>query len=146
MKHYVLGFAFSADKKEIILIEKQKPDWQKGKLNGVGGKVEEYDFDESFAMVREFKEETGVNTTVIDWHKYGEMIFHNDIMGGGAKVHLFRMFNDCINGCETMEEEEILRVNTDTCLDLFSCMHNLCILIPLALSTEFNFTVLSDQS
>jgi 8-oxo-dGTP pyrophosphatase MutT (NUDIX family) len=25
---------------EVLLIEKQKPAWQRGKLNGVGGKIE----------------------------------------------------------------------------------------------------------
>jgi 8-oxo-dGTP diphosphatase len=155
MKHYVLGFAFSKDRKEIILIEKQKPDWQKGKLNGVGGKVEKKDFAwntngevtpyvATIAMQREFKEETGVETQSWQWNYFGKMIFNNDIMGGGAMVHLLRMFDDVIQYCETKEEEEILRVNTDTCLDVYDCMHNLPILIPLALSTEFKFTELSD--
>ena len=56
MKQYVLAFAFTEDKSEIILIEKQKPDWQKGKLNGVGGKVELTDTNETEAMIREFRE------------------------------------------------------------------------------------------
>lgn len=157
MKHYVLGFAFSADKKEIILIEKQKPDWQKGKLNGVGGKVEKEDllwntgevvteYVAKIAMCREFKEETGVATYSTDWHYFGKMVFHNDITGIPSTIHLFRMFNDIINSCETIEEEEILRVNTDTCLDVFTCMQNLPILIPLALTSEFNFSVLSDAT
>jgi len=143
MKEYVLGFAFTKDKSEIILIEKQKPDWQKGKLNGVGGKVEISDTDAKCAMVREFAEETGVNTLHEKWHQFGCMNFENDIMGGGAKVHLFRMFDDSVQYCFTNETEEILRVNTDTCLDVFDCMHNLPILIPLALSEEFNFTSLN---
>lgn len=143
MKKYVLGFAFSKDRKELILIEKQKPAWQAGKLNGVGGKVEEGE-SAIFAMCREFKEETGVSTSIDQWHYFGSMNFQNDIMGGGANIFMFRMFDDIIEGCQTMEEEEILRVNTDTCLDVFTCMPNLPILIPLALSTEFNFTELSD--
>ena len=142
MKQYVLGFAFTKDKSEIILIEKQKPDWQKGKLNGVGGKVELDDNNETEAMIREFREETGVDTCPDQWHKFGCMTFEKDIMGGGAKVWLFRMFDNVVYDCITKESEEILRVNTDTCLDVFSCMHNLPILIPLALSDEFNYTSL----
>lgn len=142
MKKYVLGFAFTKDKSEIILIEKQKPDWQKGKLNGVGGKVEPDDVNETDAMIREFREETGVDTSPEQWHKFGTMIFVKDIMGGEAEVYLFRMFDNVVYDCVTSESEQILRVNTDTCLDVFNCMHNLPILIPLALSEEFRYTSL----
>lgn len=34
---YVVGFCFNSDLSQIILIEKNKPEWQKGYLNGVGG-------------------------------------------------------------------------------------------------------------
>ena len=142
MKEYVLGFAFNKRKDEIVLIEKQKPDWQKGKLNGVGGKLENEDESPLYAMVREFKEETGVDTKIDQWNLFGCMTFEKDIMGGGAKVWLFRMFDNCILDCLTTESEEILRVNTDTCLDVYDCMHNLPILIPLALSEEFSYTSL----
>lgn len=58
MKRYVLGFAFN-NSGHVLLIRKQKPDWQRGKWNGVGGSVE---FGESIfdAMAREFNEETGL--------------------------------------------------------------------------------------
>jgi 8-oxo-dGTP diphosphatase len=55
---YVLGFAF--DKSDnVILVRKQKPKWQKGLLNGVGGKIEIGETS-SDAMFREFREETGL--------------------------------------------------------------------------------------
>lgn len=53
---YVVGFAFDGD--QVLLIEKNRgPSFLIGKLNGVGGKVEE---GESFieAVEREFIEET----------------------------------------------------------------------------------------
>ena len=37
---YVLGFIFNKDKTKIALIRKDRPEWQKGLLNAVGGKVE----------------------------------------------------------------------------------------------------------
>lgn len=144
MKHYVLGFAFSKDRKEIILVQKNRPEWQKGKLNGVGGKIEETDTSEVNAMIREFEEETGVVTLISDWHYFGRMQFMRDIMGGGAVVHLFRMFDDIIEFCLTNEDEIIVRLKTDTFMQHNICDPNLPILIPLALSTEFNFTELSD--
>lgn len=70
MQHYVLGFLFSEDSDYVVLIHKNRPDWQKGKLNGVGGKIEP---GESMyaAMRREFLEETGVD--IPDWQLCGEL-------------------------------------------------------------------------
>ncbi len=39
MKRWVVGFLFNT-KGEIALISKTHPEWQAGKLNGVGGAVE----------------------------------------------------------------------------------------------------------
>ena len=38
---YVLGFLFTLNKVNVMLIEKDHLDWQKGKLNGVGGHIGE---------------------------------------------------------------------------------------------------------
>lgn len=52
---YTCAFAFCEE--SVLLVRKAKPEWQKGLLNGIGGKVEP---GESVleATVREFKEET----------------------------------------------------------------------------------------
>jgi 8-oxo-dGTP pyrophosphatase MutT (NUDIX family) len=161
MKHYVLGFAFSHAfnqyEKRLVLIRKNRPEWQAGKMNGIGGKIEEEDFKWNFnheatpmvvkyAMTREFKEETGVESTSDQWDYFGKMIFNKDIMGGGATVHLLRSFLIPIDDCKTNEDEEIIIDKVKSYLSGYSypLMHNLPILIPLALSTEFNFTELSD--
>lgn len=61
MTEYCLGFLFSAapEYSRVVLIRKTKPDWQAGKLNGVGGKVEKGETALE-AMRREFLEECGV--------------------------------------------------------------------------------------
>lgn len=64
--HYVLGFAFSPTKDRVVLLEKSKPDWQRGKLNGVGGKVEPGESGIE-AMVREFQEEATAKTEPEQW-------------------------------------------------------------------------------
>src|SRR5258708_364006 len=38
--NYVCGFMMSYDLMQFLLIRKTHPDWQKGKLNGIGGKIE----------------------------------------------------------------------------------------------------------
>jgi len=55
----VVGFLFSEDKKNVLLINKIKPEWQRGKFNGIGGKVEK-DEKPDQAMTREFFEESGL--------------------------------------------------------------------------------------
>jgi 8-oxo-dGTP pyrophosphatase MutT (NUDIX family) len=58
----VVGFLFTPDLTEVVLIKKLKGyDWMIGKYNGVGGKLEPEDHGPYDAMVREFKEETGCN-------------------------------------------------------------------------------------
>lgn len=64
MISYCLGFAFNKD--YVVLIKKTRPDHLKGKLNGIGGKVEKGELPIE-AMVREFKEETGVLTGHTEW-------------------------------------------------------------------------------
>lgn len=70
MKKYVLGFAFDPDRQRVILIQKNRPAWQKGRLNGIGGQLET---GESYpdAMYREFEEETGVKVT--GWEHFATM-------------------------------------------------------------------------
>lgn len=60
---YVCGFMFDDDG-SVLLIEKLRPDWQTGKLNGVGGRIEDGESGEE-AMRREFLEETGIDHA--DW-------------------------------------------------------------------------------
>lgn len=142
MKKYVLGFAFNIDTSNLILIEKQKPDWQKGKLNGVGGKIEDYDSTPHHAMMREFWEETGVLIQSELWQHFADMVFEDDIMGGSATVHCFRVFDDSISNCRTIEEERIITVNTTKTIER-PIIKNLSILIPMALDKDFVFSTLN---
>ena len=59
MQRYCLGFMFSQDYENVVLIKKESPDWMKGLLNGVGGKLLNAE-DPLNGMKREFKEETGL--------------------------------------------------------------------------------------
>lgn len=65
MQKYVIGFAFWRD--QVLLLHKKKgPAYVVGRLNGVGGKIEEGE-ETIHAMVREFMEETGVETWPSAW-------------------------------------------------------------------------------
>jgi len=60
MKHYVMGFIFNETGDKVLLMRKNKPEWQAGRWNGIGGKIKEDEFSLE-AMRRECEEETGYN-------------------------------------------------------------------------------------
>lgn len=66
MTKYVLGFIFDATAERVLLIEKQRPAWQAGKLNGIGGKIEAKEKPVA-AMIREAFEECHLFSRVADW-------------------------------------------------------------------------------
>lgn len=95
--HYVLGFMFTTNFRYVALIRKQKPDWQRGRLNGIGGRVE-YDERPIDAMTREFAEETGVITANRDWRCFVDMVFP------GLEVHCYVAKGDVDKLRSTTEE------------------------------------------
>lgn len=56
MIKYTAGFLFYGN--NVLLVEKNHPDWQKGLFNAIGGKVDANETPMD-SMVREFKEEVG---------------------------------------------------------------------------------------
>lgn len=64
MKTYCLGFIF--DDERVLLIRKNRPEWQRGKFNGIGGHIEpgEIPLD---AMIRETREESGLVIPATHW-------------------------------------------------------------------------------
>lgn len=123
---YVLGFLFREDRRSVVLIRKQKPTWQAGLLNGIGGKVNDGEPIGS-AMVREFWEETGVDTADCNWRPFAEL------SRDGFRVHCFTAFNtDAWRRARTVEQEVVARHNLFT-LPGHKRVSNLLWLLELAL-------------
>lgn len=132
-KDYVLGFAFSKDRKRVALIHKLTPAWQHGKLNGIGGKIEERE-DAFMAMEREFGEETGLHVPRQYWQCYAQS------KGHGWNMYVFRAFlpDEELNQVRTMEKEEVEIFAVDSVISStfpLKLMDSLGFLIPLALHT-----------
>jgi 8-oxo-dGTP diphosphatase len=98
---YVLGFLFDLKKSQVILIRKLKPNWQKNLLNGVGGKIEEGETPIN-AMVREFKDETGIDTVESNWKHYATM------SSASFNVAVFKAFLDTPLPQKLTDEEPII--------------------------------------
>lgn len=73
-KHYTVGFYFTEDLSKVLLIRKAKPQWQMGRLNGIGGAFETVDGNiPERCMDREFREETEFGGAYnIPWRKFAE--------------------------------------------------------------------------
>lgn len=127
---YVLGISF--DDTRVAMIRKNRPAWQAGSLNFIGGKMESHEGIRD-AMVREFEEETGYNTEMDDWKFVGLMSRMNDFT---CSI----MLNDNVRLDElrTVEDEEIVlversRISSDDSLPLIS---NIRAIYELAVSKD----------
>ena len=126
MVNYVLGFAFSDDTQHVVLIEKKRPGWQSGKLNGVGGHIEPGETSAN-AMMREFREETGVDLR--NFYRYG------NLRGGAFSIDLYTTYTDMIYQVKTMTDEMVRWYLVDGVrYSTSNVIPNLRWLIPMALS------------
>ncbi len=98
---YVVGFLCDRERQLVVLIEKQKPDWQRGKLNGVGGHIEKGELP-VHAMEREFEEETGLFLT--GWE-------HSITLTGPEARVFFFWANWKEGGVRTITNEKIIIAN-----------------------------------
>ena len=151
MKRYVAGFMFNSGCTHVALVEKQKPEWQKGRLNAIGGKIEKVQADDGTpgtdglyftdeapvaAMVREFFEETGYQTQESDWTEFCLLSGPSgDMTGPHWQVHFFfhvAGFHDIEKRLRTTTDERII---VEPIRHRRSRIANLEWLIPMALST-----------
>lgn len=122
---YVCGFLFSADRSRVLLIRKNRPAWQAGKLNGIGGKIEAFDESPLAAMRREFREEAGLD--IAEWQ---EIL---TLTGPDWHTHFYYAFGDLSHAKamtdESLETHEVASLPRDT-------IPNLHWIIPLMLDRE----------
>lgn len=134
---YVCGFLFRNRKSQVALIRKVKPAWQQGKLNGIGGKIEDGETPQQ-AMFREFKEETGVEFE--DWRHYATLVFRE------ARIHFFVGFCSADVELKTTTEEPVAWYGTAQQQVYDECIPNLRFLIPMALDPNEVTAAVQDPS
>ncbi|MGJ0355084.1 NUDIX domain-containing protein [Aliarcobacter cryaerophilus] len=103
MMRVVVGII--TDNKEILLLKKNNPDWQKGLYNGIGGKVE-LNTTPLEIIIKKCQEELGVN--ISNWIE-----LDSEISSSGIEIVYF---------LTTLNEGEIkkLQCQTDERAELFS--------------------------
>lgn len=105
MMKYVVGLAFNEIGTELLLIEKKRPQWQEGLLNGVGGKVETTDASFKDAMIREFEEEACI--TITDWREVATNLEQH------YELVFFTTFTNEIYNAKSMTDEQLQIVDVD---------------------------------
>jgi 8-oxo-dGTP diphosphatase len=96
MNNYVVGFLIN--NYSVALILKTHPDWQKGRLNGIGGSIKRGESPYQ-AMMREFNEEAGI--VITDWHEFCLL------KGNGYQVHCFSSKRSDSVTIKTMTDEMV---------------------------------------
>lgn len=134
MTDYVAGFLFSNDNQRVALIEKRRPAWQAGKLNGIGGHIEANETPLA-AMIREFFEETGLRVT--SWKHYVTL------NGDGFRVFFFYAHTFSFGDIQSMTDEAV-NICEIPRLNLLPVIPNLKWLIPMAFSMPYDLAACFD--
>jgi 8-oxo-dGTP pyrophosphatase MutT (NUDIX family) len=148
MREYVIVHAepyFNKDNR-VLLVLKDKPAWQKGFLNMIGGKVEPGETPEDCAF-RELKEETGYTLhNLVESNPFSEKIKKMGVLDcDDAIIHCFQIYIDDYLQPEPQPREgetEIFRwypwhvVRNDKRL-----MPNLRLILPLVMAGVYNWTL-----
>jgi len=150
---YVLGFCYNAEAscretqigtsgfEMVLLIRKNKPNWQRGKLNGVGGKIEKGEHSRQ-AMTREFQEETGVVINPKKWSYFACM------KGNGFEVHCFAIADkQAFSEAQTIADEKIERHSVLWVASSTEVIPNLKFLVPMGADALYdpNFSLIVQQ-
>lgn len=102
MKRYTVGIYFDKELTKIALILKNRPAWQNGLYNFIGGTIEDGE-NGLECIVREFEEECGVYVSPDDWVNIGLIRNKNNY-----EVELFSALQeDYHKEIKTMEDQEV---------------------------------------
>lgn len=101
-KEYVVGIVMDEARTKVVLLRKNRPAWQVGKLNGPGGLIESRRNERPLdAMVREWAEEVEGHA-IFYWELVAELICEH------ATVYFYRAFDTAaVNAARTRTDEAV---------------------------------------
>lgn len=124
MKEFTLGFIFDKTGNNVLLVHKMKPAWQAGRINGIGGKVEEGETPAE-CIARETLEEACLVIPATAWIYLGRISTDN------WEMHTFATtYNGNMNDAKKGDYEEVAWFPVDELPQ--GCIQNLTWLIPFA--------------
>lgn len=135
MKEYVCGF-MRDEAGDLVLVRKNKPAWQAGRLNGIGGGIEEGERPID-AMRREWHEET--ITFHRDWKPLASIHFNDSVVhffkAAVDRLPIFPPHNDIGEAIEVVPYLDAIRYD--------DMIQNLKWLLPLAFEDPDGLAVTS---
>ena len=147
-QEYVCGFMVTGLTLDVdfgVFIQKNRPAFQAGLWNGVGGKIERFE-PPLAAMVREFTEETGCKTNASDWQ-------HTiSLRGSNFVVHYYRNLQpDGFPDITSITDEPVAVWQLRQLLNEAPILDNMRWILPLTLSNRVQFPItvnhlLSDEA
>lgn len=136
---YVCGFRFNENVDKVLLIEKKKPKWQEGLLNGIGGKVDREDETFKQAIEREFEEETKLGT-YDEWSNFAKLT------GEKFQVRFYVSFGNDVHDYKGRKEDigegVVSLYDYPDVLWEDPVIYNLKYLMPMALEKELRNAVI----
>ena len=130
---YVVGLLFNDEETQVVLVRKNRPPWQAGYLNGVGGKINFGERPER-AMVREFEEETGLHEVA-----YSGWIHTVTLSGPGFRVFFYMSHTEsCSQDLEPNRTDEPIEIHRVDQLQSLPVVPNLRWIIPLSLNQHIS--------
>lgn len=132
MKRYTLGLVFDKNGQNVALMLKNRPAWQAGAYNGIGGKVEPGE-SPAECMVREAEEEAGIQHAC--WTPF-LVLGGEDVSGDLWKMHVFKLFYD-LDTIKQMEDQPIHIFPSGMLPE--NVMPNITWMVPMALSMEKDY-------
>lgn len=135
MTDQVVGLVFD-DESRVLLIRKNRPEWQNGMLNGIGGRVNLAEAP-CRAMTRELHEETGLVIHYTNWRLLAEL----DTGDGSVYYYAAHIPSQIMNMSRSLTDERVSRLFLSE-LAHFSLVPDLRWLIPFALDDSKRYTTL----
>jgi 8-oxo-dGTP diphosphatase len=125
VRAYVLALLFTPDRQQVVLVHKNRPAWQAGRVNALGGKIAPGENPREAAR-REVREEAGAD--VPDWD---EFLVWDDAQ---YRMHALRAFSDAALEARTVEDQDVFLADAGALPP--NVIDNLRWLVPLALDRD----------
>ncbi|HJR66473.1 MAG TPA: NUDIX domain-containing protein [Gemmatimonadaceae bacterium] len=122
---YVLALLFTADARDVVLVRKTRPAWQAGRVNALGGKLQDGEAILEAAR-REVREEAGVD--VEEWEQF--LVWDDP----EYRLRAVRAFDDAAHRARTAEDQDVFLARVDALPP--NVIDNLRWIIPLALDRD----------
>ena len=116
---FTIAFPFTPDLQHVFLVEKNRPAWQAGHLNGIGGHKKA---GESYlaCCIREVLEEA--NIRLCDWRHFGTMTF----VDATVKCYAAILSHGAVPAVKSRTDEPIRQLSlTDVVIHRHRCLSNI---------------------